>query len=145
MNNNNQVVIERDMFCPYCESNSAVLISETVGRKSVKGCAPIGIKNGCLLYITGGCWAIVSGFPLFDTKEEIISHSIKITRDKIYPLLKEKLNCEGLTLAQNNELGQEIKHYHIHLIPRYPNDHAEFPYDQSILDEVENIFNKLKK
>ena len=71
MNNNNQVVIERDMFCPYCESNSAVLISETVGRKSVKGCAPIGIKNGCLLYITGGCWAIVSGFPLFDTKEEI--------------------------------------------------------------------------
>jgi histidine triad (HIT) family protein len=81
---------------------------------------------------------------LFDVKEEIITHSFQIVRDQIYPLLKEKLNCEGLTFAQNNELGQEIKHYHIHLIPRYPNDHAEFPYDKSILDEVEDVFNKIK-
>lgn len=81
---------------------------------------------------------------ILDTKEEIISHSFKIVRDKIYPLLKERLHCEGLTLAQNNELGQEIKHYHIHLIPRYPNDSAEYQYDKSNLDEVENVFNKLQ-
>lgn len=41
---------------------------------------------------------------------------------EIYPKLKEKLGAKGVTRLQNNELGQEVKHYHMHLIPRYPND-----------------------
>lgn len=82
---------------------------------------------------------------LFDTSNDIISHSLDIVRNNIYPLLKEKLNCKGLTLAQNNEYGQEIKHYHLHLIPRYENDNAEFTYDKDNLDTVENIFDKLNK
>ena len=81
---------------------------------------------------------------IFDTKEEIILHSIQVVKNTLYPQLKEKLHCEGLTLAQNNELGQEIKHYHIHLIPRYPNDNADFAYDKEHLEDVEEIFNKLK-
>lgn len=79
-----------------------------------------------------------------DTKEEIILHSIQVVKKTLYPLLKDKLQCGGLTLAQNNELGQEIKHYHIHLIPRYPNDHADFVYDEAKVEDVETIFNKLK-
>ena len=70
MSSNNQVIIERDMFCPYCKTNSAVLISETIHRKKLIGMAPLGLKNCCLLYITGGCWAIINGFPLFDIKED---------------------------------------------------------------------------
>lgn len=70
MKNNNQVIIERDMHCPYCNENSAVLISETTKSKQVVGCAPVGVKNGCLLYVTGGCWAIISGFPIYDVKAE---------------------------------------------------------------------------
>lgn len=81
---------------------------------------------------------------IFDTKEEVITHSIKIVKEKIYPLLKKKLKCEGLTLAQNNELGQEIKHYHIHLIPRYENDNADFQYNKNLLEDLEEVFKKLK-
>ena len=81
---------------------------------------------------------------LMDTNNDIITHSLDIIRKKIYPTLKKKLKCEGLTLAQNNELGQEIKHYHIHLIPRYPEDGADFQYDKSKITEIENIYNKLK-
>ena len=81
---------------------------------------------------------------IFDTKEEIIIHSIKVVKEKIYPLLKDKLKCEGLTLAQNNELGQEIKHYHIHLIPRYQNDNADFQYNKELLEDLDEVFNKLK-
>lgn len=81
---------------------------------------------------------------ILDTTDEIIMHSIKLIREKIYPLLKERLNCEGLTLAQNNELGQEIKHYHIHLIPRYPNDNADFNYDETKLSDLDEIFSKLQ-
>ena len=80
---------------------------------------------------------------LFDLDENVLNHSIKIIKEKIYTKLKENLNCEGMTLAQNNELGQEIKHYHIHIIPRYQNDNADFNYDKSKSEDLETIFNKL--
>jgi histidine triad (HIT) family protein len=82
---------------------------------------------------------------IFDTTNEVITHSINIIREKIYPMLKEKLNCEGLTLAQNNELGQEIKHYHIHLIPRYKDDNADFQYNKDQLKDLDEIYDKLTK
>lgn len=56
---------------------------------------------------------------------------------KIYPLLKEKLNFDGLTFSQNNEYGQQIKHYHLHLIPLYKNEQTKL--------ELEIIFNKINK
>ena len=80
---------------------------------------------------------------LWDTDNDTITHSLDVVREKIYPLLKEKLNCEGLTLAQNTELGQEIKHYHIHLIPRYLNDDADYKYSKDIKD-IEEIYSLLK-
>lgn len=73
-----------------------------------------------------------------------ITHALDIVREKIYPLLKEKLNAEGLTLAQNNDLGQEVKHFHIHLTPRYPNDLADIEYDKSNLEDLDIVFDKLK-
>ncbi len=80
---------------------------------------------------------------LMDTSNDLIMHSLDIVREKIYPLLKERLHCEGLTLAQNNELGQEIKHYHLHLIPRYPEDHADFQYNKEKLTDLDEVFHKL--
>ena len=80
---------------------------------------------------------------ILDIDEEIITHSLKVVREKIYPLLKEKLACEGLTLAENNELGQEIRHFHIHLIPRYKNDGADVSYKNDTLEDVGEIFDKL--
>ena len=82
---------------------------------------------------------------IIDTDNDTIIHSLDIIREKIYPLLKEKLNCEGLTLAQNNELGQEIKHFHIHLTPRYQDDGADVQYNQSNLSNIDDIYNKLIK
>ena len=82
---------------------------------------------------------------LMDTSNEIITHSLDVVRNTLYPLLKEKLHCEGLTLAQNNELGQEIKHYHLHLTPRYPDDQLEFNYNKDQLSSLEEVFNKLTK
>ncbi len=54
------------------------------------------------------------------------------TAQKILPLAKkmgmlitQRLGCEGLNLLQNNNeiAGQTIFHFHVHLIPRYQNDH----------------------
>ena len=82
-------------------------------------------------------------FNINDITDEIITHSLKVIRENLYPLLKEKLNCEGLTIAENNELGQEIKHFHLHLIPRYPDDNADFQYDESKLIDLDEVFEKL--
>lgn len=82
---------------------------------------------------------------IMDIKDEVITHSLKVIRESLFPLLKERLNCEGLTLAENNELGQEIKHFHIHLIPRYPDDGADFNYDESKLSDLDQVFDKLTK
>ena len=82
---------------------------------------------------------------LMDTSNELITHALDVVRNTIYPLLKEKLNCEGLTLAQNNEMGQEIKHYHIHLIPRYKDDGADFQYDKSKISDLDTVFEKITK
>ena len=80
---------------------------------------------------------------IMDIDPKIVTHSLKITKETLYPQLKEKLNCEGLTIAENNELGQQIRHFHIHLIPRYENDGADIAYKEELLDEVGEIFEKL--
>ena len=82
---------------------------------------------------------------IMDISDEVVTHSLKVIRETLFPLLKERLNCEGLTLAENNELGQEIKHFHIHLIPRYPDDGADFNYDESKLTDLDQVFEKLTK
>ena len=63
---------------------------------------------------------------------------------KIYKKLKEKLNCEGLTLVQNNGLGQEVKHYHLHLVPRYTNDEIIMNPNKELLESIEDVMKKLK-
>ena len=82
---------------------------------------------------------------IFDIKEEIIAHSIKVLREKLYPLIKEKLNCEGLTICENNFLGQEIKHFHIHVIPRYKDDNVDFSYNKDNITDLDKVFQQLTK
>lgn len=81
---------------------------------------------------------------IFDIDEKIINHSFQIIRDKLYPILKEKLNCEGLTLSENNLLGQEIKHFHIHVTPRYKNDLVDYLYNEEMLEDLDTVFSKLQ-
>lgn len=69
---------------------------------------------------------------MFDIDQETLNYILKKAKD-IANLLKEKLNCDGITLAQNNGLGQEIKHYHLHLIPKYHNE------EKNSLEEIYNI------
>ena len=82
---------------------------------------------------------------IIDIDEKIITHSFRVIKETLYPLLKNNLGCEGLTIAENNELGQEIKHFHIHLTPRYQGDNADFEYDQSQISDIDEIFTKLTK
>jgi len=72
---------------------------------------------------------------LDDIKEETLNHIMKVAK-KIKKELEEKLKCDGIQLVQNNGNVQEIKHYHLHLIPNYIKDN-----DLS-LDEVFELLTK---
>ena len=54
---------------------------------------------------------------------------------EICDLINEKLNPDGITLVQNNGIVQDIKHYHLHIIPKYK---EEKPLT------VEEVYNILK-
>lgn len=73
---------------------------------------------------------------------ELITHILEVEK-KMYKLLKEKLNIEGLTIVQNNELGQEVKHYHVHLIPRYSDDNWSLTYNQETLKTLDETYNNI--
>ena len=73
---------------------------------------------------------------ILDTDEETITHIFKIIKNNLYKLLKEKLNCNGITIIQNNEYGQDVKHFHIHLIPKYK--------DKTDKITPEEIYQKIK-
>lgn len=63
---------------------------------------------------------------------------------ELYPRYKERIGAEGLTRMQNNELGQEVKHYHMHLIPRYENDNFIETVDEEANSTVAETFEMLK-
>ena len=47
---------------------------------------------------------------------ETLNHIMKIAK-KIKILLEEKIGAKGIKLIQNNGTLQEVKHYHLHIIP----------------------------
>lgn len=53
-----------------------------------------------------------------DISIETLNH-ISLISKKTTTLLKETLNYDGLRLVQNNGVLEEVKHYHLHLIPFY--------------------------
>lgn len=75
---------------------------------------------------------------VLDIDKDFIGYALEVIQEKLYPLLKTKLGIDGLTISQNNFLGQDVKHYHIHLIPRYDKNN---PLKEKI--DVEKIYQKL--
>lgn len=72
---------------------------------------------------------------LEDINEDLLAH-IGLVSKKMYKLLNEKLPCVGIKATQNNGVLQDVKHYHLHMIPHYKKD----------LDlSVEEVYNLLIK
>ena len=61
-------------------------------------------------------------FDLSDKDKE----RVLFVASKVASAMKEALCCTGINLVQNNgeSAGQTVKHFHLHLIPRYDGDSA---------------------
>ena len=95
------------------------------------------VVNGHLLIVPKAHYKDLS-----EIDPKVLTHMIEVINNEIYPLMKEKLGCNGLTIVQNNDYGQEIKHFHIHLLARYENDKGEFKSKEDIKD-IDEIYKKL--
>lgn len=72
---------------------------------------------------------------LYEMDNDTYMHIFNISK-KIANLLTEKLNCDGITLIQNNGIAQEVKHFHLHIIPKYKN---------KINLDIEEVYDKITK
>ena len=72
---------------------------------------------------------------LDDIDINVLTHINEIAK-KYHVIFKEKLNIDGMQIVQNNGNIQEVKHYHMHLIPNYINDKTL---------SVDEVFEILKK
>ncbi len=55
---------------------------------------------------------------LFDIDNETLTHMWDVARD-INKMMEEKLHSNGATFEINYGIAQEVKHIHLHIIPRY--------------------------
>ena len=80
---------------------------------------------------------------IYDIDEKLLPHIHKVVKE-LYDMLKEKLSVDGLTLIQNNNYGQDIKHYHVHVTPRYTNDKLKVTKNEEILVSIDDVFEQIK-
>ena len=128
------------MDCIFCKIINNEIPSYTVYEdETVKVFLDISPKtNGDLLIIPKEHFTNVVDIPL-----DVLNHINKIVKE-MYELLKEKLHCDGMTVIQNNDYGQEIKHFHVHLTPRYKNDLLSHEYNKNMLKPIEEVFKIIK-
>ena len=88
----------------------------------------------------------------YSTLEDIPDHELaetfKIVK-KISMRIHQKLQINGYNILQNNfaAAGQEINHFHVHIIPRSSNDEKirlKTPRNQASDEELNEVLGKLK-
>ena len=83
---------------------------------------------------------------IFDLSEKEAAALMPLAK-KIAEKIQSALNPDGINILQNNgaPAGQEIFHYHMHIIPRHKNDSIKLikPPTDPPLSELEEIGKKL--
>ena len=79
---------------------------------------------------------------LYELPEDTAA-KVFVLAKKMATKMTEKLHCDGLNIVQNNgeAAGQTVRHFHMHLIPRYENDgqHILWNPGESTPEELEEI------
>ena len=75
---------------------------------------------------------------LYELPDELAEKVIRLANKMVIAMTKA-LQCDGFNVVQNNgeAAGQTVFHFHMHLIPRYKDDHAGVTWTPGKLtDEV---------
>jgi len=77
---------------------------------------------------------------ILDIDNEVLMKIVDFAR-KAYKTSNEILGSKGMTLVNNNGEGQDVKHFHLHLIPRYEGEKIDMEASPNI-EDIEKIYNK---
>ncbi|HEY8445102.1 MAG TPA: HIT family protein [Bacilli bacterium] len=82
---------------------------------------------------------------IFELDEETSQKLFRVV-NMITKKMQKNLQINDLNIINNNGklAGQEVNHYHIHLLPRYENDQVEFSFPKHEIDH-EKLQDALKK
>lgn len=87
---------------------------------------------------------------LYELPDEITAKALIVAKNIITRMTKA-LGCDGYNVVQNNgeAAGQTVNHFHIHLIPRYKEDHVGIGWHMGELtdackEEILRKFNEVK-
>ena len=129
------------MDCIFCKIINGEIPSYTIYEdENVKAFLDVNpISNGHTLVIPKKHIENLYEMDIEDLK------NIELASKKVAEILKEKLGCPGVTRVQNNEYGQDVKHYHMHLIPRYENDNLKLITDNKDILKPEDVYLKISK
>ena len=58
---------------------------------------------------------------IYDIDSDTLMYIFNIAKD-VSKVLEDKLHCNGISFCQNNGIAQEVKHFHLHIIPKYNNE-----------------------
>ena len=121
------------MDCIFCKIINGDIPSYTIYEDEIVKCF-LDVNpesNGHTLIIPKKHYTALKDIPV-----ETLSHIMEVAK-KMETLLEEKLHYDGLRLVQNNGFIQEVKHYHLHLIPMYKNKNEKL--------EIKEIYEKITK
>ena len=83
---------------------------------------------------------------IFDVPDEILEKMIHVAK-MLAKKYKEKLNATGVNIlnASGKDAQQSVFHFHIHLVPRYPNDNLDLWFDKKpkLNVKLEEVYNEI--
>lgn len=121
------------MDCIFCKIINGEIPSYTLYEDDIVKCF-LDVNpesNGHTLIIPKKHYTALKDIPI-----DTLAHIMEIAK-KMEKYLEEKLSYDGLRLVQNNGFIQEVKHYHLHLIPMYK--------EKQEIKDVKEIYEILKE
>lgn len=103
------------MDCIFCKINNLEKPSYTIYEDDVVRVLLDIYPDSC-----GHCLIIPKKHyqDIEDIDIDTLNHIVK-TYKNLYKHMKNRLNFDGLTITQNNGCVENVKHFHLHLVPKY--------------------------
>lgn len=75
---------------------------------------------------------------LFELPQDAAADAMRVAK-QVGTQIVDKMGADGLNLVQNNgeTAGQTVRHFHLHLIPRYKNDGQHILWEPGTLSDSE--------
>lgn len=120
------------MDCIFCKINNGDIPSYTIYEDDfIRAFLDINPQS------VGHCLIVpkMHFVDLFDIDREYMNHILEKAK-MIGKGLMRNFNADGIMLVQNNGICQDVKHFHLHIIPKY---------NKPKKMDIENVYDILKK